>query len=461
MIKEQVSGGIIADKEEQTQGDKVPLYQKLSYSLTDFGGNLLFVTISTYLLYFYTDVFGLSVGVAGTLLLITRFIDAIDAPIWGALIDRTNTRWGQSRPYFLWLCVPFALFSWLTFSTPDLSGTWKVVYAVVTYIFAGVFYTGISSPMTSILPNLSNNPKERVVLNSYRMVGGNIGLLIANSIVLPLVAILGQGNDQRGFSLTLAILGIIAIISFLIAFANVREVNSSTVKSIPLKKSVKAAKQNWPWIIIVITNLIYWIGTTVRSSGLIYYFQYNIDAKNLVPIAGAFSSIAIIGMILIPFMVKLTNKRYVLIGALLISAISNVMIFFVGMNTTAVIIFYAIGSVGTGVAAAMPFVMLSDAVDFGHWKNGIRASGLLTTIGSAFCVKAGSGIGAFLPSQVMSAFNYRPNSMQTPQALFGIELSFVWMPAVLFVLAAIPMFFYGKYEKGEEHIRIELLEREV
>ncbi|MEI1421511.1 MFS transporter [Bacillus cabrialesii] len=461
MIKEQVSGGIIADKEEQTQGDKVPLYQKLSYSLTDFGGNLLFVTISTYLLYFYTDVFGLSVGVAGTLLLITRFIDAIDAPIWGALIDRTNTRWGQSRPYFLWLCVPFALFSWLTFSTPDLSGTWKVVYAVVTYIFAGVFYTGISSPMTSILPNLSNNPKERVVLNSYRMVGGNIGLLIANSIVLPLVAILGQGNDQRGFSLTLAILGIIAIISFLIAFANVREVNSSTVKSIPLKKSVKAAKQNWPWIIIVITNLIYWIGTTVRSSGLIYYFQYNIDAKNLVPIAGAFSSIAIIGMILIPFMVKLTNKRYVLIGALLVSAISNVMIFFVGMNTTAVIIFYAIGSVGTGVAAAMPFVMLSDAVDFGHWKNGIRASGLLTTIGSAFCVKAGSGIGAFLPSQVMSAFNYRPNSMQTPQALFGIELSFVWMPAVLFVLAAIPMFFYGKYEKGEEHIRIELLEREV
>lgn len=461
MIKEQVSGDVIADKEEQTQGDKVPLYQKLSYSLTDFGGNLLFVTISTYLLYFYTDVFGLSVGVAGTLLLITRFIDAIDAPIWGALIDRTNTRWGQSRPYFLWLCVPFALFSWLTFSTPDLSGTWKVVYAVVTYIFAGVFYTGISSPMTSILPNLSHNPKERVVLNSYRMVGGNIGLLIANSIVLPLVAILGQGNDQRGFSLTLAILGIIAIISFLIAFANVREVNSSTVKSIPLKKSVKAAKQNWPWIIIVITNLIYWIGTTVRSSGLIYYFQYNIDAKNLVPIAGAFSSIAIIGMILIPFMVKLTNKRYVLIGALLISAISNVMIFFVGMNTTAVIIFYAIGSVGTGVAAAMPFVMLSDAVDFGHWKNGIRASGLLTTIGSAFCVKAGSGIGAFLPSQVMSAFNYRPNSVQTPQALFGIELSFVWMPAVLFVLAAIPMFFYGKYEKGEEHIRKELLEREV
>jgi Na+/melibiose symporter-like transporter len=290
------------------------------------------------------------------------------------------------------------------------------------------------------------------------MVGGNVGFLLANSIVLPLVAILGKGNDQKGFSLTLAFLGIFAVISFLIAFVNVREVSSSKVKSIPLKESVKATKQNWPWILIVITNLLYWIGTTVRSSGLIYYFQYNLNAKNLVPVAGSFSSIAIIGMIMIPFMVKLSNKRYVLIGALLTSAISNAMIFFVGMNATAVVIFYAIGSVGTGVAAAMPFVMLSDAVDYGHWKSGIRASGLLTTIGSAFCVKAGSGIGAFLPSQVMSVFNYVPNSIQTPKALYGIELSFVWMPSILFALAVIPMFFYGKYEKNEENIREKLLD---
>lgn len=445
------------NEESQIQEKKVPLFQKLSYGLTDFGGNLLFVTISTYLLYFYTDVFGIGVGVAGTLLLITRFVDAIDAPIWGFLIDHTKTRWGQSRPYFLWLCVPFALFTWLTFTTPDLSGTWKIIYATITYILAGIFYTGISSPITSILPNLSNSSKERVVLNSYRMVGGNVGLLVANSLVLPLVAILGQGNDKKGFSLALIVLGIIAILSFLIAFTNVREINTNSVKSLPLKKSVGATKRNWPWILLVITNLIYWIATTVRSSGLIYYFQYNINAKNLIPIAGAFSSIAIIGMILIPFMVKLTNKRYVLIASLLVSAISNIMIFFVGMNTTAVIIFYAIGSVGTGVAAAMPFVMLSDSVDFGHWKNGIRASGFLTTIGSAFCVKAGSGIGAFLPSQIMHVFNYKPNSVQTAQSLFGIELSFVWIPAILFATAIIPMFFYGKYEKNEDNIRKELL----
>ena len=125
-----------------------------------------------FLLYFYTDVFGLSVAVTGTLLLATRLLDAIDAPLWGFIVDHTKTKYGQSRLYFLWLCVPFAVFMWLTFTTPDLNGTAKVAYAAVTYIAAGVIYTGIQTAITSILPNLSHNSEERVVLNTFRMVGG-------------------------------------------------------------------------------------------------------------------------------------------------------------------------------------------------------------------------------------------------------------------------------------------------
>lgn len=371
---------------------EIPLFRKLSYSLTDFGGNVLFVSISTYLLYFYTDVFGLSIGVAGTILLLTRCIDMFDAPIWGFLIDHTHTRWGQSRPYFLWLCLPFAVFTWLTFTTPNLSGSTKVVYAAVTYVMAGILYTGISTPMTSILPNLTNNPEQRTVLNSYRMVGGNIGLLIANSVVLPLVQLFGQGNDRKGFSITMIVMGIVSIAAFLIAFWNLREVNAVSTQSISLKESVKATKSNWPWVLIVLTNLFYWIGTTVRSSAMIYYFQYNIHAKALVSVAGGLSAVAVVGMILIPLFVKKTNKRTVLIGALVLAAISNLLLQVVGANQVAVVVLYCLGSIGTGVAAAMPFLMLADAVDFGEWKNGIRASGFLTAIGSAFCVKQGVGL---------------------------------------------------------------------
>ena len=104
---------------------KVPLSGRLSYGLTDGCGNLLYCIIGSYLLYFYTDVFGLSVATAGAILLFTRLLDAIDAPIWGFIVDHTKSKYGQSRPYFLWLCVPFAVFMWLTFTTPALSGTTK------------------------------------------------------------------------------------------------------------------------------------------------------------------------------------------------------------------------------------------------------------------------------------------------------------------------------------------------
>ena len=110
----------------------ISLTKRLSYGAADTAGQLVFCVISFYLLYFYTDVYGISLGAAGTILLIARIIDAIDAPIWGIIFDKTNSRWGKSRPWFLWLCVPFATFGVLTFLTPDLGHSAKVWYAAVT-----------------------------------------------------------------------------------------------------------------------------------------------------------------------------------------------------------------------------------------------------------------------------------------------------------------------------------------
>lgn len=448
-----------AIKEEKNY-TPVPLYQRISYGVTDCAGNLLYVVISTYLLYFFTDVFGLSVGTAGILLLATRLVDSVDAPIWGFLIDNTHTKWGQSRPYFLWLCVPFAVFTWLTFTTPNISGTWKVAYAAITYICAGVCYTGISAPITSILPNLSEDSEERVVLNSFRMVGGNIGSLLTN-LTLPLVALLGVGNDQAGFSRTLAVFGVVAVIMFVTAFKNLREKHVTTQKSIPIKKSLGAVKGNWPWILLVSANLIYWIASNVRSASMIYYFEYNLNMKYLVSIVGSLSILTVVGMMLIPFMVKISNKRTVMIASLIVGAGANLMLHFAGTNVALVIIFYVLGSIGSGVACSMPFAMLSDAVDYGDFKTGIRASGFLTSIGSAFCIKAGSGIGAFIPSKIMGAFGYVANATQSSSSLFGIEFSFVFLPAILFLLAAVPMLFYGKYENQEEKIKKELDKRSL
>jgi sugar (glycoside-pentoside-hexuronide) transporter len=438
---------------------KVPLSGRLGYALTDASGNLLYCIIGAYLLYFFTDVYGLSVGITGTLLLATRLLDAIDAPIWGFIVDHTKSRYGQSRPYFLWLCIPFALFMWLTFTTPGLDGTAKVVYAVVVYILAGIFYTGIQTAITSILPNLTNNREERIVLNTFRMVGGNIGAFVAIAFTLPLVSFLGGGNDQRGFSLSLAVYGVVAVVLFLIAFVNLREVNVEKIKRIPVKQSIMAIKGNWPWIIIVTANLIFWVALTIRQSTLVYYLQYFIGDKGLVPLINGLTSIQIIGMLLIPFLVKFSGKYGAMIIGFILAAAGHVIMYLAGNTITILAAGWILASIGSGIACSMPFAMLSDSVDYGEWKTGIRASGFLTAIGSAFCIKAGSGIGGFIPAMVLDTFGYVPNAVQSANSLFGIQIVFIWLPFIIFLLGILPMLFYRKFEKNEGQITQELAQR--
>ncbi|MBE6185452.1 MAG: MFS transporter, partial [Bacillus sp. (in: Bacteria)] len=156
---------------------KLPIKRVLAYASTDTGGNLLYCTLTSFIMYFYTDVFGISIASAGLILLVARIFDALDAPVWGLVIDHTRTKWGKSRPYWLWLSVPFGLMVFLSFLAPDVSPSAKVVYALITYILAGIVYTGIGTPITAILPNLTNNSTERVRLNSWRNNGGMIGYL--------------------------------------------------------------------------------------------------------------------------------------------------------------------------------------------------------------------------------------------------------------------------------------------
>ena len=440
---------------------KLSLTNILAYASTDTAGNLLYCTLTSFILYFYTDVFGISVGAAGTILLVARVIDSLDAPIWGLIIDHTHSKYGQSRPWFLWLAAPFAIFLTLSFLSPDLSSTQKGIYALVTYLVTGIIYTGISTPITSILPNLSNDSNERVKLNSYRMVGGNIGYFVTASFTLPLVAFFGGGNDQRGFAITAAVYSIIGFLMFIFAFAKTQEINNTPqeVQSIPIKDSFKAMVGNWPWVIIVLANVMYWLGNTVRTSTVIYYAQYNLGHLNYASLLNGLVLFQVVGNILIPFMVRKFSKGQTLIIGFSIASLGQILIGFVGSNFALIAAAWIFTSIGTGIAVSMPFAMLSDSVDYGEWKTGIRSAGFLTAIGSAFCIKMGSGLGGFIPSKIMSAAGYVAHKQQTASALASIKFSFVWLPAICFMIGGAIMLAYAKYEKKEDQIKKDLLER--
>ncbi|KRK47723.1 MFS transporter [Secundilactobacillus kimchicus] len=435
------------------QNVKIPFHRMLAYASTDAAGNLLYTTVTTFILYYYTDVFGLSVAAAGTILLAARILDAFDAPVWGFIIDHTHTRWGQSRPYFLWMAFPFAILFVLMFWSPQLSTTGKFWWAMITYLLFGISYTGMSTPITSILPNLSNDSDERIKMNSTRMIGGNIGYFVTATFTLGIAAFLGKDNALLGWRNTAIIFAIIGFALLLFAFFDTKEINTNRQKALPIKDSIKAAKSNWPWFILVIVFVFYWLGNASRTSVVVYYAQYNLGVKNFASVLNALVMFQMVGMLLIPLLVKKFKKAHVLIMGMTLAAIGQVLIAFAGQSLIFLAIVWSIASIGTGIAVSMPFAMLSDTVDYGEWKNGIRASGFLTAIGSSFAIKIGSGLGGWAPSMILNHAGYKAGVTQSATALSAIKFSISYLPALFFIIGAAIMIFYVKYEKQESTIK--------
>jgi sugar (glycoside-pentoside-hexuronide) transporter len=444
---------------------KTSYTQRFSYAASDTAGQLVFCVISFYLLKFYTDVYGISAATAGTILLVARCIDAVDAPVWGIIFDKTRSRWGKSRPWFLWLCVPFATFGVLTFLTPNLGHAAKIIYAAVTYIICSVLYTGVNTPVTSILSALTPDPCERVTLTCFRMFGSKLGVLFVNLTALKLVDFFGHGDDRKGFMIVMPIYATGTVLLFLTAFWNLKELKEIVAeekKPLPVADSFRALKGNWPWLIIFASSLCFWIAFIARVSTAPYFFEYTLHRKDLIGLANSLDFISLATAFLLPFLCRWTSKRNVWMAGLFGMVVGQLIVYFGVQNHLSVpwiMAGWAFGFLASGMAMAMPFSILSDSVDYGEWKTGVRAAGLLTAIGAAFCLKAGSGLGGALPAWIMQAHGYIPNVEQTPLSLRGIELGCIWLPAVFFALAMVPVWFYQPFELLEPQIHAELEQR--
>ncbi|KKO53604.1 MFS transporter [Paenibacillus sp. DMB20] len=425
--------------------NQVSWKERISYGLGDTASNLVFQMITLYLMFFYTDVFGLNVAAVGTLFLVARIIDAFDSPIIGMLIDRTNTKWGKSRPYFLWLALPFSVIAVLTFMTPDLGETGKLVYAYITYITLGILYAGINLPLTSLLTSMTSNPQERTVVNSVRMIFGQLGGLIVSIATLPLVSLFGRGNQQQGFLWTMVLFAAFAVLLFYITFANTRErvQAADSQQVILLKESVKAIKGNFPWWLLLFINIFFWIAFTSKGQSTVFFFKYNLGRQDLVPLVNGLNALLLVGIAMMPMIAKRIGKRNTAFLGMVIGAGSQLAIYMGATMSSIPVLMGAIivGNIGLGFTAGLMFAMVADTVDFGEWKSGVRAQGLLTA-SSSFGVKFGMGIGGAIAAWVLAIGSYVPNQNQAASGLAAIQFNFVWIPFICFVLCAILYLFY-------------------
>ncbi len=456
---------------------KLPFFEKIGYSLGDTASNLFWQTFSMFLLFFYTDIFGISAKAAGTMFVITRIWDTVNDPMMGILADRTNTRWGKFRPYLLWLAIPFGIIGVFTFLTPDFGATGKIVYAYVTYSLMMMIYTGINIPYSALMGVMSPNSLERTSLSSFRFVAAFAGGLIVQGTALKLVKITGGGNQATGWHWTMTIFAILAVILFLTTFATTRErVSPPKAQKTSLRKDFGDLFSNIPWLMLFIIGIFLLTFVSIRNGSIMYYFKYYVGDQTFSlfgkthsydrdVLASAFmvfgSAANIIGVLSTRFISGLFGKKRAFIILMLLTSLLTAA-FYVLKNDALIPMFtiQVLLSLVMGPLAPMIWAMYTDTADYSEWKTGRRATGLVMSA-STMAQKFGWTIGGGLAGWLLASFGFKANQVQSDEALYGIRLLISLIPAICAVIGAVAMFFYRLDDKTMKQIETDLEKRKL
>ena len=395
--------------------------------------------MASYLMVFYTDVFGITAAAAGTMMLITKFVDALTDTGMGVIVDRTHTKWGQGRPYFVLGAVPFAVFTFLTFYIPDLGSNGKLIWAYVTYCLLCTAYTVVNIPLNTIVPRLTSNVHERDILVSTRMVCAMVGTAIVMTITAPMVEFFGGGNEAKGYLVTMTIYGIIAMIIFFITFANTEEVAPPTVNNekTSLKESLKGLTgQAW---ILFLLNLFYFSLYVVRNTTVLYYFKYNLGRTDWLSLVGILGILSGFPMLLaLPALEKKFSKRNLMFLSVGLYIAGDLLIF-IGKNS-AICLLAGLVITGLGIFG-ITFAMQPDVIDYSEYQKNSSVAGLIAAF-QGFFVKGGMGLTSFVIGAFLKNGGYVANAVQTTKALSYIEICFIWIPVVLCVIITVLTYFY-------------------
>jgi len=423
---------------------KLSLKEKIGYSLGDTASHFVWDMVGFWILIFYTDTFGISAAAAGTIMLIARFWDMISDPVMGIIADRTKTKWGKFRPYILWMAVPYSVLAVLTFTTPNLGPTGKVIYAGTTYFLLMTVFTAINLPYSSLGAVMTSDSYERAGLNSYRFIFAFVGQFIVSGTALSLALYFGGGDTAKGYQYTLMLFGGISLILFLITFKTTRErVQPPKDQKENLKEDFKNLFKNRPWVILFFVGIISFIMFAMQNLSIAYYFKYYIGNEENVQLFNVIGTVALI--VAIPFSKPLAQKfgkRNVFLASSLLSGFFFICLYIPSSdNLFLIYTFNILAKIAYAPAVPLLWTMLADTADYSEWKSGRRATGLVFSA-ATFAQKAGWGVGGALAGWLLAVFQFTPNVEQSETAITGIKLMISVFPGILYMSCAILLYFY-------------------
>lgn len=445
----------------------IKLREKVGYGFGDMASSMFWKLFGSYLMIFYTDVFGLPAAVVGTMFLVTRIWDSVFDPIVGAIADRTHSRWGKFRPYLLYLSVPFAVIGILTFITPDLSDMGKVVYAYITYSLMMMVYSAINVPYASLLGVMSAEPKDRNILSTYRMTFAYIGSFIALLLFMPMVNYFSQGYDEQyGWVMSVVVIAIMCALLFYGCFAWTKErVKPIKQQQSSLKDDLMDLLNNRPWWILLGAGVAALVFNSIRDGATVYYFKYFVIEEDYATasflgisfvMSGLYLAVGqaanIVGVILAAPVSNRIGKKATYMGAMIIATVFSVLFYWLEKDDIAMIfVFQILISVCAGSIFPLLWSMYADCADYSELKTGNRATGLIFS-SSSMSQKFGWAIGSAITGWLLAYFGFQANVIQSEETIRGIRLFLSFLPAIGTVLSVIFISMYPLSEKKMEEI---------
>ncbi|MDD2797665.1 MAG: MFS transporter [Bacteroidales bacterium] len=445
--------------------EKVSIVEKTAYGLGDLASNLFYQTFTMFLLYFYTDVFGISAAAAGTMFLIVRMLDTFYDPLVGALADRTKSKYGKFRPWILYTVIPFGVIGFLTFYTPEIATSAKLVYAYITYTAMMFVYSTINVPYGALMAVMTHNSLERTSLSAFRSISAFLGGVVVQAFTLKLVNYFGllkagangSSNEQFGFAMAMGIYSILAIIMFMTTFFLCKErVQPVNDEKNSFKADLKDLFKNTPWLILTVVSIMTCLFVAIRNGSIIYYFKYyvnnngtanlfgfEIGADALVStfmVVGTASSI--LGTIMLKPMAALIGKKRVYILSMGLGTVLSVSYYFLSKDQISLMfLFQALCNFAIGPSMAMMWSMYADTADYSELKTGRRATGLIYSSAN-FAQKFGWSIGGAIAGYLLAYYGFVANAPVSDYTEKGVRVLFSLMPSIWSVIAVIALFFY-------------------
>jgi GPH family glycoside/pentoside/hexuronide:cation symporter len=482
---------------------KLSFGEKVGYGFGDLGSVLFWQTIMVYLLFFYTDVFGLTAAAAGVMFFVSRVLDALFDVVIGMTADRTRSRWGKFRPYILFGAVPLGVAAVLAFTTPGLGEAGKIVYAYITFILFMFLYSTVNIPYTSLLGVISGDPVDRTSAASFKFVGAYLAGIIVSATALPFAEHFGQGNDAKGWQTTMILYAIAAILFFIITFLSTKErIKPIAKEKTNIKRDLRDIVRNVPWILLFIVTILFILFVCIKLSVTAHYFKYYIG-EQVVPwlthifnsfnkyilnpiygifgkpavvlleethkygfevLASAFNTVgqafSLIGVLLVPFFAKINGRKNALIILFVIALIcTGSYYFFTPQNLIWIFLMQIFGSITGGPISTLLWVMYADTADYSEWKTGRRATGLVFSA-SIMSNKLGWAIGSMIAGLILATTGFVPNIIQNIDVQNGLKAMMSIIPVAAGLVALIIMiFFYKLDEPAMKKVKEDLEER--